>query len=57
MVAFINKTTGTKMYVADDRVDEYKAAGHLVADSVIDVDFVEVPVEKEATTKKKKTKE
>ena len=28
MVKFINNLTGTDMWVADDRVDEYKAAGH-----------------------------
>ena len=31
MVKFINKTTGSVMYVADERVDEYKAAGHKLA--------------------------
>lgn len=28
MVKFINATTGTEMWVAEDRVEEYKAAGH-----------------------------
>ena len=28
MVAMLNKLTGTKMYVAEDRVLEYKAMGH-----------------------------
>ena len=28
MVEFINAYTGTQMWVADNRVDEYKAAGH-----------------------------
>lgn len=28
MVKFINKLTGSEMWVADDRVEEYKAAGH-----------------------------
>jgi hypothetical protein len=28
MVEFIHKLTGTLMRVADDRADEYKAAGH-----------------------------
>lgn len=27
-VEFINHVTGTTMYVAADRVEEYKAAGH-----------------------------
>lgn len=30
MVAMVNKVTGTKMYVADDRVLEYKAMGHKI---------------------------
>ena len=33
MVRFINKYTGTDMWVADDRVEEYKAAGHKLAAS------------------------
>ena len=28
MIKLINKTTGTPMWVADERVEEYKAAGH-----------------------------
>ena len=28
MIKFINKLTGGDMWVADDRVEEYKAAGH-----------------------------
>lgn len=31
MVRFINKITGTEMLVANDRVQEYKAAGHKLA--------------------------
>lgn len=31
MVKFINKLTGSEMWVADDRVEEYKAAGHKLA--------------------------
>lgn len=31
MVKFINKLTGGEMWVADNRVDEYKAAGHKLA--------------------------
>lgn len=34
MMKMINGFTGTEMWVADDRVEEYKAAGHkLAADS------------------------
>ena len=31
MVGFINAITGTEMWVADERVEEYKAAGHRLA--------------------------
>lgn len=44
MVELINKVTGTKMYVADDRADEYLAAGHKPAAK---------PVKAKATTKSK----
>ena len=33
MVEFINRLTGSSMWVADDRVEEYKAAGHKPAAS------------------------
>lgn len=31
MEKFINAFTGTEMWVADERVEEYKAAGHRLA--------------------------
>lgn len=31
MVRFINKQTGTEMWVDETRADEYKAAGHMPA--------------------------
>ncbi len=31
MIKLINKTTGTPMWVADERKDEYLAAGHKLA--------------------------
>lgn len=31
MVKFINRLTGNEMWVAEERVDEYKAAGHRLA--------------------------
>lgn len=31
MVRFINKLTGAEMWVADDRKEEYRAAGHRLA--------------------------
>ena len=33
MVKFINYYTGTTMYVAEDRVEEYVSAGHKLADT------------------------
>lgn len=33
MVRFINRLTGNEMWVAEDRVEEYKAAGHKPAAS------------------------
>ena len=33
MVRMINGRTGTEMQVAEDRVEEYKAAGHKLATS------------------------
>lgn len=32
-VEMVNKLTGSRMWVADDRVEEYKAAGHKLAAS------------------------
>ena len=36
MIEFINKHTGTVMWVADNRVEEYKAAGHKPVASSVD---------------------
>ena len=49
MVEFINKLTGGRMWVADERVEEYKAAGHKLAAAP-----VEKPTEKPKATKKKR---
>lgn len=35
MVEFINNHFGTRMWVAEDRIDEYKAAGHRLAASPV----------------------
>ena len=56
MITFINSLTGTEMLVADDRKEEYLAAGHrLAASSAEKPDTVKepkkAPVKK--TTKKK----
>jgi hypothetical protein len=51
MVKFINSITHTEMWVADNRVDEYIAAGHTPA---VDGATEEKPAEpKKRTTKKK----
>lgn len=31
MVKFINRLTGGEMYVSEDRIEEYKSAGHKLA--------------------------
>lgn len=51
MIKLINRVTGTEMWVADDRVEEYKAAGHVLA---VDPDAEKKPTEikpKRRTTK------
>lgn len=47
MVKMINKAYGNYMWVADDRVEEYKAAGHKLA-----VSDTEKPAEKPKAKKK-----
>ena len=47
MIKFINRVTGTEMWVADDRVEEYLAAGHELA-----VKPAEKPAKPKKTTKK-----
>lgn len=49
MVKFINRFTGTVMWVAEDRVEEYKAAGHRLAVAL-------VPEKKPAPKRRKTTK-
>ena len=51
MIKFINKVTGTAMWVAEDRADEYKAAGHKPAAAP-----VVTPVRSEPKRAPKKTK-
>ncbi len=42
MIEFINKFTGTRMWVAEQRKDEYMAAGHkLAADICVATNVVE----------------
>lgn len=51
MVGFINKITGTHMWVAEERKAEYLAAGHKLVASAKAEPAEEKPVKK--TTKKK----
>ena len=57
MMRMINAFTGTEMWVADDRIEEYKAAGHLLP-SVSEEPIVqeEAKVEAEVKEPKKATK-
>lgn len=52
MVEMVNAYTGTSMWVADDRVDEYKAAGHKLAAISTEEKPTEKP--KKATSKRGK---
>lgn len=36
MIKFINRLTGNEMWVAEDRAEEYKAAGHKLAASDVE---------------------
>ena len=49
MIKLINRLTGTEMWVADDRLNEYLAAGHKLA-----VKPAEKPEVKKPVAKKKK---
>ena len=55
MIKLINKLTGTEMWVADERVAEYLAAGHKPAVEVPPAPPLpkKKPVAKKTTTKKK----
>lgn len=61
MIKFKNKLTGDDMWVASDRVEEYKAAGHKLAADLgtrpkapepVKAEEVETPAPVEATKKK-----
>lgn len=58
MVEMVNYLTKTQMWVADDRVEEYKAAGHwLAAEPGTAPAEVEEVKETKKRTKKKKSEE
>ena len=59
MIKFINALTGTEMFVADDRKEEYLAAGHKLAAGLdakktasVQEEPKKAPVRKSATKKK-----
>lgn len=54
MLRFINGITGTEMFVADERKDEYLAAGHRLAASATET--TEKAPAKPKTVKKTTTK-
>lgn len=55
MVKLINKRTGSSFWVADERVEEYKAAGHKLAASPSATQKpIEEPIEEEAQEEKPK---
>lgn len=56
MIKFINRFTGTEMWVADDRVDEYKAAGHQPAVVVVEAEEKTTETVTEEKPKKAATK-
>lgn len=56
MVEFYNHITKTQMWVADERVNEYKEAGFRPASEHVQPTKVEVKEEKKATTTKKTNK-
>ena len=57
MTRMINGITNTEMWVADDRVEEYKAAGHILpSDSEKPTVKVEAKVEEKVKEPKKATK-
>lgn len=49
MIEFTNVVTGTQMWVADNRVEEYKAAGHIP-----NIPAVKAPVREEKPIEKPK---
>jgi hypothetical protein len=54
MVKLINKRTGSAFWVADERVEEYKAAGHKLAASP---SATQKPIKEEPVEAKEEAKE
>ena len=55
MIKFINRITGTAMWVSEDRAEEYKAAGHKPAAAPVAVAPKAEPKTAPKTAVKKKT--
>lgn len=55
-VEFINKFGG-KMFVDESRVEEYKAAGYILAANVVSTDEKPTEIEEKPKRKRKKTGE
>lgn len=53
MIKMINRLTGTEMLVEDDRLDEYKALGHLEAKSNVPKKETKAPKESPVTKVRK----
>ena len=53
MVKFRNRLTGSVMWVADDRVDEYKKLGHTMVDETISEQPTKKPVKEKAKSLEK----
>jgi hypothetical protein len=56
MVKMINTYTGSVMYVAEDRVQEYIGAGHREVVNFVPAKRPEKKPEKKATTRKRTTR-
>ena len=54
MVKFINRITGNEMWVADERAEEYKAAGHKPAVSAVPEAPAKKPEKKKPAGKARK---
>lgn len=53
MVKMINAQFGNEMWIAEDRVEEYKAAGHKLAAKSLKTDSTEEPKKAKKSAKKK----
>ena len=54
MIKLIHRTSGTPMWVADDRIDEYLEAGHKLASEICEKEPEEEPKEEPEKEPEKK---